>query len=73
MKANNTNGVQAMQKVTFQELSESQENGKPAEMKVQGITRGGNVYKNRYYFTGSRSVGMVAVELNDTLKYHEVK
>jgi len=45
--------------------------GKAAEMKVEGIVRGGNVYQNSFYFTGSRSVGNVKVVLNETLKYHK--
>jgi len=59
-------------KVTWEELRAAYKDGaKPAEMFVGNILRGGFVYRDKFWFTGSRSVGSVKVELNETLKIHK--
>lgn len=48
---------------------EMQKAGKPAEMSVNGILRGGFVVDDLFYFCGAiNSVGLCEVDTNDTVK-----
>ena len=60
-------------KIIHEQYQEAVQNGRPAEMRVAGIDRGGFDYNGLYHFVGSRSVGRRAVSINDTIKYHGAK